>query len=49
MENQTRIQIAKDWLENIIESSPLSLKFHMSGYEWSKVLMELAEEMEDNT
>lgn len=47
MENQTRIQIAKDWLENLIESSSSSLNFHMSGYEWSKALRELAEEIED--
>ena len=38
---------AKDWLLNLIESSSMDLGYELSGYEWSKILHELAEGIED--
>lgn len=38
---------AKDWLLNLIESSSMDLGYELSGYEWSKILHELADEVED--
>ncbi len=44
---EKRYAKAKYWLMNLIESSPMDLGYELSGYEWSKILHELADEIED--
>lgn len=45
--DKSRYNYAKDWLENLIESSSSSLGFYLTGTEWSEVLEDLAEEIRD--
>ena len=44
---EKRYTKAKYWLLNLIESSSMDLGYELSGYEWSQILHELANEIED--
>lgn len=45
--DKERYNYAKEWLENLLESSSSDLGFYMTGTEWSEVLEDLAEEIRD--
>ena len=45
--NKQRYECAKEWLENLLESSSGDLGFYMTGTEWSEILSDLSEEIRD--
>ena len=45
--DKKRYNYAKEWLENLLESSSSDLGFYLTGTEWSEILADLAEEIRD--
>ena len=45
--DKKRYNYAKEWLENLLESSSSDLGFYLTGTEWSEILVDLAEEIRD--
>lgn len=53
MKQEQKYEYAKEWLLNLIESSPFEISdlsgyvSDLSGYEWSEILRDVADELEE--
>lgn len=46
MKQEQKYEYAKEWLLNLIESSPFEIS-DLSGYEWSEILKDVADNLEE--